>query len=689
MNARRSISTALAILGVAALGAAPAGAAVKQELLFSFGSLAHPNAVAVDQSNGNVFVSENNGGDGAVKEYKPSGSTYTLAEPLPKEETPNGSFNFSTEEPAGVAVDKSNHAVYVADIDHGVVDEFKLNGSNEYKYVCQFTGWYGAGQEACSPATGSVEQAFREPDGIAVDSNGNVYVSDFGHGEIDEFNTNGVGVRQISHEQWPDIAGEGPSGLAVDTGADLYVQNYQSGVAALKLNGLGEVQSESILDGATSFAVGVDQGLHDVYVAHRSSIAAYDSLGTQFNTLSIPGLNSVGVAASETSHDVFVSDIEAHNVHVFGPPVTVPDVRLTGEATGLGRTGATLHGEIDPDETSAASYYFEYGTTTASGSTSPAPPGTGAGEGDAYVPATTVLTGLQPNTIYHYRLVGTNSSSLANDSVEEGAFTTLKAPPEISAAEATEITDTSVVFRGQVNPRNETVHYRFEYGETTGYSQALPDIGIGIGGAPIAVEQAAAPVNLKPGTVYHYRMVAENASNEVAASPDQTFTTPTVAPPPTARPTVSVNAVTAITQTGATLSGVIGPEGVSTTYAFELGAAEGAYQTRVFGNLAGEPESRAVTASFTNLRPGTVYHYRLLATSAAGTTASPDETFATALFPQSITVPSTPLLVPTPVFPSVHYGPLPLKCKKGYVKKGARCVRRKKPKPRKAKKRHG
>jgi sugar lactone lactonase YvrE len=677
MNVRQWIAVALTVLGVSTFGAPPAGAAIKQALIFSFGSLAGPNDIAVDQSNGHVFVSENNGGDGAVKEYKPAGPTeYVLGEQLPKEETPSKSFNFGGILPGGVAVDKSSHAVYVADILNGVVDEFKLNGSNEYKYVCQFTGWYGAGQEACSPTAGTIEQTFSNPAGVAVDDNGNLYVSDFGHATIDVFNANGVGVKQIPNAQWSDIAS--PSGLAVDTGNDIYVESFQGPVAALKLDGLGEVESQSILDESKSFAVGVDQGLHDVYVAHRNEgiVSAYNSLGAPLDTLSVPGLESIGVAANETTHDVFVSDTVAGDVHVFGPPIVVPDVRLAGEATAVTSSGATLQGEIDPDATSEASYYFEYGTASPSGATSPAPPGTSV-EGNAYVPATTGLTGLEPNTIYHYRLVGTNNSGLTNASVEEGAFRTATAPPEITAAEATEVTDDSVVFRGQVNPKNEATHYHFEYGETAGYGQTLPDIGIGTGGSPVAVEQAAAPVNLRPGTVYHYRIVAENGVREVSASADQTFQTPTTAPPPTAPPAVSINPPGAIAQTGATLSGVVNPEGVPTTYAFELGSAAGAYETRVFGNLAGEGESRTVTATFTSLQPGAVYHYRLLATSAAGTTASPDQTFATAVFTQSIAIPAAPELVPTPVFPAVRYGPL--KCRKGYVKKGGGCVRKRRP----------
>ena len=638
-NARTPIATAVVALAVLAF-CAPAGAATKQKLLFSFGSLGRPNDIAIDQSNENVFVSDNVGG--AVDEFKLTGpNEYTAAGQLPAGETPSGSFNFGEVEGAAVAVDSSSHAVYVADIDHGVVDEFKLNGSNEYRYVCQFTGWYGAGKEACSPSAGVVEQPFVEPDGVAVDSAGNVYISDFGHGAVDMFNASGVGVRQILNTQWSDIAAQGPGGLALNAEGDIYVQNYQSSVAALKVSGLGEVVSQSVLDEeGQSFAVGVDPGLGDVYVAHREApLAVYDSSGVLLDTLSLPNQKLVGVAADATTHDVLVSDAEKGDIHVFGPPTVVPDVRLSGEATSVGATSATVHGEVNANATKQASYYFEYGLTTAYGSLSPELPGTSIGEGTEFVAAETELSGLQPNTTYHYRLDATNSSGLVNEG-KDGAFKTSTAPPAISGIEATKITTDSVMFRGSVNPENDATSYRFEYEEESGPAHLLPLIGIGTGGAPVEVEQAS-PAELTPGRTYHYRLIAVNFAGEEAIGPDQEFATPAAPSVNTTPPTAFTGSTSAIGQDTATISGAVDPEGLPTTYELELGPTTD-YETSIFGQAGSEVSLVAITLAVGGLQPATTYHYRIVAFNAAGVGYGEDEIFTTVGFPMGIVQPVAP-----------------------------------------------
>jgi hypothetical protein len=92
-------------------------------------------------------------------------------------------------------------------------------------------------------------------------------------------------------------------------------------------------------------------------------------------------------------------------------------------ATGVGARKATLHGAVNPN-TKATSYRFEYGKTTAYGSLTPA---AGAGSGGTPRPVAQEVTGLEPNTTYHFRLRATNAdgTTLGGDR----AFKTSAVPP--------------------------------------------------------------------------------------------------------------------------------------------------------------------------------------------------------------------------------------------------------------------
>ena len=95
----------------------------------------------------------------------------------------------------------------------------------------------------------------------------------------------------------------------------------------------------------------------------------------------------------------------------------------TGDATGVSSGAATLQGQVNPNARTS-SYHFEFGTTTAYG-TSTAAQTTGAGVSPEAVAAT--VTGLVPGTTYHFRLVATNA-----DGTTAGADRTFVAqgPPD-------------------------------------------------------------------------------------------------------------------------------------------------------------------------------------------------------------------------------------------------------------------
>ena len=108
-------------------------------------------------------------------------------------------------------------------------------------------------------------------------------------------------------------------------------------------------------------------------------------------------------------------------------------------------------------------------------------------------------------------------------------------PPTVSTNAAEGISEQGAVLRGSVDPEGSPTSARFEYGTTTSYGGAmdLPRLAFDAAATPVT-----APLSgLVPGTVYHYRLVAESNGGGEAASPDRTFTTtsgegPTPPPPP-------------------------------------------------------------------------------------------------------------------------------------------------------------
>ncbi|MEJ7891310.1 MAG: hypothetical protein WKF94_01540 [Solirubrobacteraceae bacterium] len=103
--------------------------------------------------------------------------------------------------------------------------------------------------------------------------------------------------------------------------------------------------------------------------------------------------------------------------------VAAVPVASTGDATKVTATTATLTGTVNPNGEDTT-YFFEYGTTTARGTTTPVQTVAAKGKPkDVAVDA--AISGLSPNTLYHFRLVATNPSGTAAGN--DKTFTT--APP--------------------------------------------------------------------------------------------------------------------------------------------------------------------------------------------------------------------------------------------------------------------
>lgn len=95
-------------------------------------------------------------------------------------------------------------------------------------------------------------------------------------------------------------------------------------------------------------------------------------------------------------------------------------------------------------------------------------------------------------------------------------------------------------------------------------------------------------------------------------------------------PTVTTGNANSVTQTSAKLHGTVKPNNEATTWHFEYGTTT-AYGTNTpeQGPIAAGSGNTNVAADATGLAPGTVYHYRLVATNPSGSIPGKDRTFTT------------------------------------------------------------
>jgi hypothetical protein len=85
-----------------------------------------------------------------------------------------------------------------------------------------------------------------------------------------------------------------------------------------------------------------------------------------------------------------------------------------------------------------------------------------------------------------------------------------------------------------------------------------------------------------------------------------------------------------VTTDAATLAGTVNPGGGATTYHFEYGTSTSYGSQTSDGNAGSGATDGDVLANVTGLSAGTAYHYRLVATNAAGTVNGADQMFTTA-----------------------------------------------------------
>ena len=464
-------------------------------------------SVAVNQTTGHVYVL--GGEDSRVEEFTGEGVfVRSFGEGLVR---PEGK--------GGLAVDQGTGDVYVLDPRNARVQKYSAEGV----FLLEFPISGGSGS-------------------LAVGPTGTVFVGEFGAvQEYDSAGNAGVRVELEGAESVSDLAIDSEGGIYVSEGTTEGfgvmhpVRRYSAaGVLLGVFDEVFEEQARSLtLDPATG-EVFVNQGLPQAGVAQVSGFTAAGVQRSVFATTT--GELREGIAFGEKTGALYIVTRQSHVTVVFPPP---PGPVVSGESVDHTEPTAVLvHAVVNPDtseEADTTSYWVEYGTSALYGSSAPLPEGTlpGSFNND---PVEVPLTGLQPRTEYHYRVVASDQcekepvahSGVISTCETQGSdhtFTTL--PPALVEEEfAGDVRSSSVTLHASVNPLGSSTTYRFLYSpcETGECAIPIPDQAIGSGKTLVQVEQHVQ--GLTAGQTYHYHLLATNLLG-TETGPDRSFTTQT------------------------------------------------------------------------------------------------------------------------------------------------------------------
>ena len=317
------------------------------------------------------------------------------------------------------------------------------------------------------------------------------------------------------------------------------------------------------------------------------------------------------IAATNSTGTTYGSDRTFTTLSPTGPPVVT-----TNAATLIASFSATLNGSLDPHGLTTT-VYFQYGATTSYGSTTASQTKTG----NTYLNINANISSLMASTVYHFRIVATNSAGTRYGS--DMTFTTLSAtgPPVVTTNPATLIASFSATLNGSLDPHGLSTGVYFQYGTTTSYGSTTAS-QTKTGNTYQSVSANISGLNAS--TTYHFRIVATNSGGTRYGS-DTTFTTLSAAGPAV----VTTNPATNVLNSSATLNGTVDPHGLSTSVQFQYGTTTSYGSTTTSQTKTGNTYL-SVSANISGLNASTTYHFRIVATNSAGTTHGGDRTFTTA-----------------------------------------------------------
>jgi streptogramin lyase len=651
------------------------------------GQMNSPQAAAINPFNGNLYVSDYN--NQRIDVFNATNGAFIKAFGFG---VTDGASSFETctstcragiagtgsgqlQYPWGLGFDGSGN-LFVADEYNHRIDEFTAAGA----FVATF-GWgvnTGAPAfEVCTSSTchsginGSGNGQFSYPLSVAVDPSGNVYVDDYGNSRIQKLGPSptfayaatvpfGTGNGQVYFPY--DVATDSSGNVFVADSNNNRVQKFNSSVVYQQTYGTGQGSASGQMNFPEGVAV---DGPGNVYVADtfnkREEIffpgGTVKSLFVSTNDTTDPLFGAVDGMAIAPNGNIWIADYSNSRVLQVTPAGTV--VKKIGRNNGDGPAGSgpgQLSGPTDVAVDGSGNLYVadrnngridkfdSVGTFIQSFSAQGTPEGVVVDSGGNIYASNTFSCrvveldptgavmrfigngcGSGPGQFNGTGAVGVGLDGQGNLWVADYGNSRLEEFDTGSGAFIKQIGGLGSVGATLDNARYFTFDSAGELlvGDTNGERVVALDPLDGTfefawGARP------ANPSSPQPGEFADIRGPVVTSDGNVLVSDTGTNTVQTFT---FAAPGAAPGSTTGIDVESATIHGTVNAAGGAIGYHFEWGT------TSSYGNFVpagGAAPGAGVSALLTGLLPGTTYHWRLVATTPAGVSATPDQTFTTA-----------------------------------------------------------
>ncbi|MEM2388530.1 MAG: PKD domain-containing protein [Candidatus Thermoplasmatota archaeon] len=316
---------------------------------------------------------------------------------------------------------------------------------------------------------------------------------------------------------------------------------------------------------------------------------------------------------NEDNNRTFVLDLSLPSKNVSFSLVGIPYVK-TLNAENITSSSAKLNGELIHLNDTSCQVWFEYGETISYGYST--------AKLTYYGPAnfSSIISGLKPDTTYHFRVVAKNSRKTfyGNDIT----FKTSPSLPEVTTNDAIDISYSYATLNGYLNKVGASscevwfVYDNVSHDKIEDYRYNTSHI---IKTSPSSFSSKIS--NLEVNKTYYFRAVAKN-SEGIACGEEKNFTTSVILPS-----VVTISAEN-ITSNSAYLKGKIEDRGGDECCQawFEYG------ETTSYGfatNILYLNKNEEFLIPIENLTAGKTYHFRAVAKNSKGISYGSDKTFKT------------------------------------------------------------